>query len=279
MPGLGDLRASIRRRWREYAAEEAKKNGEAVPDDFQLSQPGDGDLTPPDAKRVARRAAVLAAVALRGMASQWETADEEHMINNLRGWLNVCDEPAGLLGEIEGFEAHVFNAGPGELSPENAAQATWRWEGVTVLVWSLGRFDLPPYDQQSDPQPVGDAAGLLQMPDQVAELIETAAFAPGFNAEKFARHNTTLHWRLTDHVHGEQRHMDFASFAEGVDWIDMTLDRIRLKDGDIEIGGHAINDAPPELFQSVRSITAERHHAANWLAGWDESYEAVETPT
>lgn len=275
---MSDLKAAIRRKWRSVAREEMEKRGQPLPEGFSESEPTDGDMTPPDPQRIARRAACLGAVALRGMSTQWPEQEEQEMAERLRGWIDAC-EAAGLKAELEDGEMATLGADAGQLEPREALNATWRWEGAAALAWALARFELPSFDMPSDPKAIGDAVGLLHPPEKVAELVRAAKLADGFDAEAFSRQCTTINWRLRQFLHVEQKHLDFEKFAAGVTWMDMTLDGTPLAAGDLAIDGRPIAKADPATLQAAMSVMGERHFAANWLLGWDPVYSEVDTPT
>jgi hypothetical protein len=53
------------------------------------------------------------------------------------------------------------------------------------------------------------------------------------------------------------------------------LDGLRFIDGDLAIGNRRIADASPEEIKKCTSIATERHIAAYWLQGSDETYSKV----
>lgn len=270
-----ELKAQIRAHWRKRAREEMERGGQAIPPDFQESLPTDGDLYPPQPNRIAQRAACLCAVALRGLVSAWPHNEQVEFLPQLLAWFR----DAKLDDEIEQSEREVLNAPASELDDRSALNAAWRWEGAAVLLASLGRVVLPAFDQTIDPQVCGDAGGLFTKRDRFRELCEAAALSDSFDAFQYADRSIALHWRLRDFVQVKQSAVNFVEFAKGVQWAKFDLTGVPIAENDLAIEGKPIAKAGPVAAQRALSITLERHHAANWLIGWDPIYSAVETPT
>src|SRR6187399_569711 len=104
MSFFSKLKAEIRAKWRQRAREELERGAEAVPADFREQEPGDGDLHPPEAPRVAARACCLAAVALRGLASHWAHEEQQEFLPRLNQWFSA----SGLDREIESAELEIL---------------------------------------------------------------------------------------------------------------------------------------------------------------------------
>jgi Domain of unknown function (DUF4272) len=275
MKFFSDLKAAIRRQWRLKYRDEMERTGQPIPSDFREQQPDDGDLDPPDANRVAARACCLAAVAVRGLASQWSHEQQQEFLPSLQRWYS----DSGLDQEIEPAELEILQAPPSELDMHSAINACWRWEGAAVLAASLGRLPLPSHDKTVDTQACGEACGLLAPRADLHDVITTAAFDPDFDRVAYSNRVLAIHWRLRQFSHVEQTPLDFAAYARGVKWAKFDLRGVELCDGDLAIGGRAISDCDPGELQMTMSIASERHIAANWLIGWDPTYSDVENST
>ena len=276
MKRVSNLKAAVHRQWRTRAREEMLRRGMPLPPDFREAHPDDGDLNPPDARRVARRACCLAAVALRGLASTWSEGDQRDVLPKLSTWF----ARSGLDDEVEPAERETIEAAAGGgLDQQAAVDACWKWEGAAVLAASLGRLALPPYDQVVDTQACGRACGVFAPREALDGLFASAAFDPGFDRFAYADQVLAIHWRLRQFVHVEQKAIDFADYARGVEWATFDLRGVRLLDGDLAVGDAPITRADPGHVGAAMSIAAERHIAANWLIGWDETYGDVENPT
>lgn len=269
------LKAEIRAQWRRRAAEEMRKRGTPLPEGFRVSEPADGDLAPPDARRVAQRAGCLAAVALRGLAGTWKHAEQIKFLPRLVNWVDASP----ILFEIEAEELEIIKAPASELDDQSMVNACWRWEGAAVLNAALGRMQLPAHDFPVDTKACGDAAGLFVAADTLRTQLDSAEFAPMFDRFAYANQALAINWRLRQFVHADPEQIDFATFARGVEWAEFNLAGVRLDDGDLSIRGSPIAQADADLVRGVMSIATERHLAANWLIGWSDVYSEVETPT
>jgi hypothetical protein len=252
-----------------------ERSGETLPPGFREQEPDDGDLNPPDATQVARRACCLAAVALRGLASTWSHEEQQESLPDVTEWF----AQSGLDGEIEPAEHEIIHAPASELDQQSAINACWKWEGAVVLAASLGRLALPPHDQTIDTQSCARACGLFVPREALDELFASAALDDRFDRFAYANRALALHWRLRQYFHVEQKPLDFAAYARGVEWAEFDLQDVRLIDGDLAICDAPITRADPDHVQMAMSIAAERHIAANWLVGWNETYSEVENPT
>jgi len=269
------LKAEIRRHWRARALEEMKRRGMPIPPDFKVSLAEDGNLDPPDATRVAKRAVCLAAVRLRGLASEWDEKDQAEFHPQLMNWLRQAE----LDDELEPAERTTIESPPGGLESRAAINAVWRWEGAAVLAASLGRIELPPHDQTVDTKACGDACGLFQPTGELRRLFQTAQLTPSLDRTAYANRAISIHWRLRQHFNAEPKPLDFANYAAGVKWADFDLREVRLASGDLSINGFPITNAAESDVRTSMSIASERHIAANWLIGWNPVYSEVEIPT
>jgi hypothetical protein len=84
---------------------------------------------------------------------------------------------------------------------------------------------------------------------------------------------------LRQFINAERKPLDFATYARGVQWAEFDLRGVRLIEGDLAIGDTPISRADTDHVHTAMSIASERHIAANWLIGWDETYSEVENPT
>ena len=130
----------------------------------------DDEWTPPTPQRVYARALVLSAVVARGFLEQ-DAGNREAEALRLRigSWLTYI----GASTEAEPQEHALLQAPLGTLLPQQAGQASWHSEGLAVLAWGLGLYDLPRYDQFVDPKAVADAVGYLR--DDAKAALASAA--------------------------------------------------------------------------------------------------------
>lgn len=225
MKYFSDLKAEIRRQWRRLYRKEMESSGQPLSDGFHEEEPSDGDLYPPDPKRVAARACCLAAVALRGLANQWPFEEQKEFLPRLYQWFLQ----SGLEREIEDSERKILETGAGELDAQDALNALWRWEGAAVLLASLGRLSLPRDDETIDPKLCGDACGLLASRSELEQLIDNASFDRHFDRLAYSNRVLAIHWRLRALLHTRVEQIDFVRFAEGVQWAEFNLEWSSMK--------------------------------------------------
>src|SRR5262245_16228881 len=119
---------------------------------------GDGSgLILPSAERVAARAAILATVTCRGSIDADGPAAGD-LWNRAQQWLGVL----GIEAELEDGEKAVLAKPLGALAPQEQIDACWLCEGMVVLAWALGRYEMPAYDRQIVAADVAEALGFLK---------------------------------------------------------------------------------------------------------------------
>jgi hypothetical protein len=244
----------------------------AAADEAEDDEP---DREPPPQQRVARRALALAAVAGRALLEQEDPSDAgvEDTRQRLNQWVDTVD----LRDELEPDEEKLLRQGLGTPSPQEAINGCWRLEGLCVLAWALGRFDVPRHDQTVDPPALLKAVHILDAPaakgliaqPQIRSIDELTAMAEKLLA---------VHWRLRAFRLDGKQIDDWASKAKN-EWFPLNVTGIPMIDGDMALGDHAIADAPQDLFHLASSIAQERHLAINWLAGDSEVYSETDTST
>ncbi|MBS0261720.1 MAG: DUF4272 domain-containing protein [Planctomycetes bacterium] len=247
-----------------------------------LSSPMDGDevdhdeaVEPPTAARVARRAMVLAAVANRGLIeNEHDSIDDPDEVRTLMlQWI----EATGIAEELEPEEWKALQRPVGTLDPQSAINAVWRLEGLGILLWSLGRFTLPPDDELVTPSDLFEAVALGDA-ETARSLIDTAEFRPTAEISDMATHLLMFHWRLTDFSLRPDE-MDFVEFSKR-SWIgEFDVTRFSIAQRDLALGGKPIAKADPDLVSRCHSSAQERHLAINWLAGDSRLYSETDTST
>jgi hypothetical protein len=228
---------------------------------------------PPSPERVARRALVLAAVACRsGIEVDAGNANAEAFREGIVRWV----EGVGLADEIEPSELALLRAPLGALDDRRRIDASWRVEGLAVLGWALGRYELPPYDVNADGPAAGQALGFL------GKWSDTVLSAPRLRSAdeltSLADQLFSLHWRLRQYSL-DRAPMDFAEFAPRAWFGPLRLDDLRICEGDLEVRGVPLFRAPEEVWRTAMSIARERRQAANWLEGYETLYSEVTCDT
>ncbi|HEX2081082.1 MAG TPA: DUF4272 domain-containing protein [Longimicrobium sp.] len=228
----------------------------------------------PSAERVARRALALAAVSARGVAERYAgQSGATRMHQDLLAWV----DQAGLADELEPDELEMLREPPGRLDPQAAVNAVWRVEGLAVLAWALGRFQLPPHDEPSHPDDVWSAMRLMDA-DGARALAAEAVLRPRDELQAMRERLFALHWRLRD-FRLRARAMDFAEFARTCWFGPLDITGVPLVDGDLAIGGSRIDRADPDVLGRTQSAAQERHLAANWLWEGPALYSEADAST
>jgi hypothetical protein len=226
---------------------------------------------PPSAEKVARRAVVLAAVSCRGVL---ELDPEREQA--ARFWARVSDwwSRLGLNAELEPREAALLAAPFGTSSQQDVVDASWRSEALSILAWALQRTELRSHDEQVDPAAVAHALGFLEE----HTVLESPALRPAPDLESYSNVAFTVHWRLRD-FSLNPRALDLAEFCKTAWFGPLSLDGVRLVEGDLALGNLPISRAPARDIRMAMSIAQERHQAANWLLDASSLLSETDTST
>lgn len=242
--------------------EESEEEEERDEDPYGDSPPEGAEREgPPTASRVARRALVLGAVAARAfLEDEPEEGREELRLGLLRRV-----EGLGLAPELERGERRVLETPSGELSQRQAVNASWRSEGVAVLAWALGVFELPPHDVLVDTgELIREKLGLLG--EQPPPVLAAPTLRTPEELKRMERRLLAIHWRLRE-FSLRPRAMDFREFSRTAWMGPFELEGIPLAGNDLAIGGKPIAEAEPDQVSKSQSVAMERHQAINWLMG------------
>jgi hypothetical protein len=241
-----------------------------------LMDPGGGLLTPtPD--RVAARALVLVALAMRGLLDQNANTPQEQHAHVLRTrlirWLETWPE---LSAEAEPAELVLLGTPIGKGHEQALVDAIWRAEGATALLWALGAREDLVHDVQQHPYQMARDCAVLE--DTRPRLLNCPRLRPELDLQWQRRRLLAIHWRLV-----EQRvrpgPIEFLSLPECGFSGEVDLEGIPVADGDLSIGGQPVFLADPMRVAVMDAVAAERHRAANWLVGVHPLYSRVVTPT
>lgn len=227
------------------------------------------------ADRVARRALALAAVSVRALVEQDDPDDPsaEEFRQRVLNWVSEV----GVGDELEPDEWEVLQRPVGRLDRQQQIDATWRLEGLVVLAWALGKFDLPPHDELVDPNDLARSVGFLD--DEAGRaLLASAELRPEAEIDAVAKRLLGIHWRLRDFTLRPQA-MDFAAFSRECWFGSFDLGDTRLIDDDLALGDVAVVDADDQAFGKAYSAARERHLAVNWLRGYSRVYSQTDTST
>jgi len=235
----------------------------------------EGAGEPPSAERVMRRAFVLAAVANRGLIEH-EQRDFENP-DEVREWMLHWVRALCIEDELEPDEWKVLQRPVGTLDSQSAINSVWRLEGLGVILWALGLYELPAYDELVTPS---DLFKAVQLGDEAGsrELLAQARLRAQEKLDGYATHALMVHWRLRD-FSVRPKAMDFVAFSKN-SWIGaFDLAPFQILQNDLALSGNAIADADPETVQTCQSSALERHLAINWIHGCSRIYSATPTNT
>jgi hypothetical protein len=170
----------------------------------------------------------------------------------------------------------LLSAPLGTLSERQVIDGSWRGEGLGVLAWALGRYELPSYQQAISSPDAADTIGFLT--PEAAELIESAVLREPEELELLAERLLALHWRLRQ-FSIRPEYMDFGSFARTAYFGPLDVEGLELVRGDLAIDGRPLMDVGEARWRECLSIALERQQAANWLCGQEALYSDVTCDT
>jgi hypothetical protein len=260
---------------------------------------------------VAARAMVLATVVCRGYLEQEHRAGVHENADGRLGLLDWLEEWQ-LIPETEPGELRFLQTSVGQADEQVFLNAIWRAEGLGVLSWALGRFELPAYDRLVEADAAQQAVGFLE-PDTDRDPRKVAALRADSDIARLASHVTLVSWRIRQfridparavasvafQVGGQRpvpvagssamqqstgpgigTVMDFAGYLRDYPrFKEYWLAGLRLVDGDLAIGSKSIAAADPRDVKTCASIAVERQIAAYWLQGAERTYSKVEAST
>jgi hypothetical protein len=219
---------------------------------------------------------VLSAVAARAFLE--ENTQQLGSADKTRVELLDSLSDLGLAGELEREERDLFKTRVGRADKAIAANASWRCEGLAVLAWSLGQFQLPAYDEAVDPIAAQGTVGLANAAF-ARELLDSATLRPAADIERFATHATVVTWRLRQYRMAPLP-VHFAAYLRAQKTFRETwLEGLRFVDGDLAIGDRAIGKAAPEKVAICERIALQRQIAVYWIQGDHPIYSKVDPST
>ena len=167
--------------------------------------------------------------------------------------------------------------------------ATWRVEAAQTLMWALGMLaDLPPYDTGANHDLI------KQIPSgELAPFIKSAQLREQPELDRARSTAEFWHWRSRTRElieRGEpfrdNEQMKSMGFRSYDDIVRFSASNAAQKgtippsiDDDFPAKGKAYRDLTGDEWSEVKSITAERHFALNWLCGFAPGNNWDDTPT
>jgi hypothetical protein len=231
---------------------------------------------PPDAPRATKRALCLAAVSVRGLLENDKTTPREET-EALRNQVLTWAGELALEQELEPREMKLLQQSIGTLSKQATIDAVWRLEGLGVLLWALGRFQPPPYDQCVHTGSLIKVVGIPGL-NQATALLAGPTLRSGEELRKLQKQCFALHWRLRS-FSLNRKPMDFPAVARKWPFGPMDVSSARFCNEDLAIGKTSISQAPAEEFRTALSIANERHQCINWLVDGGKVYSETNTGT
>lgn len=239
-------------------------------EDDQFSEP-----PPPSADKVARRAIVLSVVSCRGFVEgdRGNPKAGADLAKRSYEWLRAI----ALDEEASDWERQVLTSPFGSLADRDRINASWLSEAVTVLAWSLGRIEMPGFNEQCDPANAANSLGFLQ--PTASTVLTRPQLRPSEDLKEYNEFIYNLHWRVRD-FSLNKRSYDFESLARKA-WGEPILRHgLVIEERDLCVGGVPISRAAEGDWRTLASITQERHRASNWLIGYaSEDFYEVTTDT
>ena len=228
----------------------------------------------PTATQVAQRSLVLAAIVCRAFIDSGETdPDAISLHEHILSWLTRLN----LWDEMEPSEEKLLRAPLGRLASADVLRATWLVEGLAVLAWAIGRFDLPLCDEQVNPYAITDALWFLS--GDAADIIGDAVLRSPAELEAYRELLYAIHSRLRDFTRHQIKD-DFIHWInpEWLAYLNMTATDLVAR-GDLSIDGKPIWETEKGRLREVLSITSERHRATIWLMGEQTNYSEITVDT
>lgn len=229
---------------------------------------------------------------LQEMTAKWDTEERSNFerqaeVQREQFWKGLRD--AGLWQHLSPNERAHAESTAATMTERQQVDASWRMEAAQTLMWALGMLpDLPPYDTMASRDllkqiPSRDVVAFIRS----ARLRDQAEFDAARDAAEF------WHWRSRTReliergdAFPDDPKMKAAGFHSYDDIVRFSA-RKAAEDGmippcvgdDFPAKGKAYRDLTGEEWSEIRSITAERHFALNWLCGYSPDNKWDETPT
>ncbi len=230
---------------------------------------------------VGARLIMIAAVCHRAYLERAEADtgadDPEAERFDLVAWLRT----EGLDPIATPVERHVLQTRLGRLTNDETDAASWQTEALAALAWATGILDaLPPYHVPIDPGPLLDA---LPSPwDKTAPFRTTVRLRPEEEIAEERERAELWHWRATMvDLLREARGKEAQRLGAVIREVAGEAGRAGIVDhvaaGDFAVDGRPYRDLDEEALGMATAISAERHHALNWLCGFGTDWDNVPT--
>ena len=192
-------------------------------------------------------------------------------MTRLRSRREVIDRCHGLTGGLR--EALVqLPAGSANAA---VVDAVWQAEGLGVLLWALGRAELPPFDHAFDPDRLLAATldgATLRAAQEIEQARETARIW------LWRARTTALQEEGAVALPERWQSFDQLIAATAMRGHERGLLPRPLR-GDFPAFGKVYRELPPDERAEAESIAWERLRALNWLCGLGPSWDDVPADT
>lgn len=251
-----------------------------------MIEPGPPDPVPPSASDVAWRAICLAAHIMRGQLekSLAEDGPDASDVPEYAETLHRFIAEARLTEWFSPVEAAAAGIPVGRWTQQQTINAIWRFEAAAVLLWSLSRLELPPYDTTIQPEALSRVVPLLAPPQHVARFVDTAQLRERVEILDAAELAMDWHWRARTHglatgYIGSSHDADFDAYARRAALRLGEQGAFEPIDEDFPVFGTAYRDATEDEYHHLTSIASERHYAFNWLCNCSPGWDNISTDT
>jgi len=229
----------------------------------------------PSAERVARRALGMTALTVRAIIEQdaaRSIREATKIHKRLMDWIE-----GAKIDDIEPDEWKVIQRTPGRLDTRMQTDSTWRLEGLVVLAWALGKYEIPPHDELVAFNAMWEALGVFDV-DAAKKLIQDARLKQRPKISALRNRLFSLHWRLRNFGTNKEV-LDFKEFAQTAWFGPLDLKGLPFMQGDLAIQGKRLDRASEDEVSSANSAAQERHQATNWLWEGPDKYSDASVAT
>lgn len=117
-------------------------------------------------EKIAKRAMILSALVCRGFIDMDSPSEVEELRARLLPWIDSM----GAREEVEKHELVALTAPLGTLDTQTRLNLVWVVEGLAVIAWAMGRYELHDESEVADPQAITQK--LLFLSDKAKTLFE-----------------------------------------------------------------------------------------------------------
>lgn len=230
--------------------------------------------TPPDPRRIARRAMVLSTIVCRSNSDRDPSnPDAIDLWQRLKSWVERLE----LNDEMEPAESSMLYAPLGSLDDRLRVPATWEVEGLAILAWALQRLPFPRHDEQVDAYHVTDCLWFLN--EEALDIIRAPALRSHEELNACRELLYAVHCRLREYLRTRSA-KNIAHWIEP-DWLRLLEIETPLGlEYDLRVGDDELVHVPEDKVRQCEWAICERHRAIVWLVGEEGPiYSQVPTDT